>query len=77
MSGSVQTYVGGWQAPSKQEMIIEKPYWIWGLGAIHSIHVHPDGTRFVTGGDDPIVRVYSLRVLSHNHKPAHADAQRS
>ena len=51
-------------------MIIEKPYWITGFGALLSIHVHPDGTRFVTAGADSVVRVWSLNVLSTNRRPS-------
>jgi len=51
-------------------MIIEKPFWISGAGAILSVHVHPDGTRFVTAGQDSIARVWSLSVLSVNRRAA-------
>jgi protein HIRA/HIR1 len=48
------------------EMLIEKPSWVkhenddGHASAIYSIDVHPDGTRFATGGGDNHARIWSV-----------------
>ena len=61
---------------SRARMIIEKPYWIAGLGSLlQTVDVHPDGTRFVTAGSDSIVRVWSMGTLSRNVRPPAASSK--
>ena len=55
--------------PPASRMLIEKPYWIQGFGALLCLDIHPDGTRFVTGGADAVVRVWSLKAVSVNPRP--------
>jgi len=43
---------------------VTKPYWVaHGQSPIHSVAIHPDGSRFATCGDDRRVRIWNMKPI--------------
>ena len=64
----------------RQGMILDKPLSVGHFGekgqtcVIYSVHVHPDGSRFATGGSDHRVRIWSMEPFRSTPSVDHSSA---